>query len=246
MHARLGQCVSAGPPSGHDLLKARAVHALTASGAVLGLLALHAAVDERWTAMFFWLACALVVDGVDGSIARMVRVEEVDKRFSGALLDLVVDYFTYVVVPTYALVESGMLPGSVSLVLGALILVTSAFYFADTHMKTEEGGFRGFPALWNLAAFLLFVFMPPPWLAAAVVVVLAAATFAPFVTVHPMRVKRFRTVTLAMLAVWCVAASLALHADLAPGLAVKAVLAVASLYFLGIGFVFGKARPAAG
>ncbi|CEJ13005.1 Phosphatidylcholine synthase [bacterium YEK0313] len=222
---------------------ALAVHAFTASGAVLGLLALQAAADRRWTLMFVWLAAALVVDGVDGTVARAAQVKTVLPRFSGEVLDLVVDFLTYVFVPAYALVAAGLLPPGLDLPLAALILITAAFYFADGEMKTVEGGFRGFPAVWNGAAFLLFVFRPAPWACAVALVMLAAATFAPVVTIHPFRVARFRRLTLAVLLAWSLAGLASLAADLDPDWPVKAVLAVTSLYFLCIGLVFGRARP---
>lgn len=220
-----------------------AVHAFTASGAVLGLLALQAAVERRWSLMFAWLAAALLVDGIDGTLARAAQVKTILPRFSGDVLDLVVDFLTYVFVPTFALVAAGLLPAGLEWPLAALILLTSAFYFADNEMKTIEGGFRGFPAVWNGAIFLIFVYRPGPWANAAIVVVLAAATFAPIVTIHPFRVARFRPLTLAVLAVWSVAAAASLAADLEPGGAVKLLLAATSLYFLCAGLVFGRARP---
>src|SRR6266404_5224802 len=94
------------------------VHLLTASGAALALLALHAAVQARWTAMFLWLALALVVDAVDGPLARRLDVGRVLPRWSGDTLDLVVDFVTYVFVPAYAIVASGLLPAALALPAG--------------------------------------------------------------------------------------------------------------------------------
>ncbi|QCI68387.1 CDP-alcohol phosphatidyltransferase family protein [Phreatobacter stygius] len=230
--------------SGRRLLAAFAVHGFTACGAVLGFLALQAAVDRRWAVMFAWLAVALLVDGIDGTLARAARVKQVLPRFSGDILDLVVDFLTYVMVPTYALVAGGLLPSGHELVFAALILISSAFYFADAEMKTAEGGFRGFPAVWNGVIFLFFVFRPGPWQTAAAVVVLAAATFAPIVVIHPFRVARLRALTLVVLTVWALASIATLVADLAPGPWVTLPLAATSLYLLGIGLLFGKARPA--
>jgi phosphatidylcholine synthase len=227
-----------------SLLAALAVHAFTASGAVLGLLALHAAVDRRWTTMFLWLGAALVVDGIDGTFARALKVGEALPRISGDVLDLIVDYLTYVIVPAYALAQSGLLPEALSWPLAAAIALSSAFYFADTAMKTAEGGFRGFPAIWNIAVFVLFVVAAPPTINAVVVLGLIAATFAPFVFVHPLRVRRLRTATFAALALWSLAAALALIHALAPPAWVTGLLVASSLYFFVAAFAFGRARPA--
>jgi len=212
-----------------------AVHAFTASGAVLGLLALQATSDRRFDAVFLWLGLALVVDGIDGTIARRVGVATRLPRYSGEILDLVVDYLTYVVVPAHVLVVAGLVPAGLVWPLAAAILVSSAFYFADTAMKTPEGGFRGFPAIWNVAIFLLMVFGLPPLANAGIIAGLVAATFAPFVFIHPFRVVRFRPVTLAVLALWMLAAGLSVAAGLAPPPWVSVVLAVTTAYLGLIG-----------
>lgn len=217
-----------------------AVHAFTASGAVLGLLALVAASERRFAAVFLWLGFALVVDGIDGTIARRLRVSERLPRYSGEILDLVVDYLTYVVVPVFVLLQAGLMPGLLAWPLAASILISSAFYFADAEMKTPGGGFRGFPAIWNVAVFLLLVFALPPALNAVIVAGLVAATFAPFVFVHPFRMERMRPLTLAVLGAWMAAAAAAVWGDFATPALIKAVLALATVYLGLIGIVLGE------
>jgi phosphatidylcholine synthase len=218
-------------------LPAYAVHAFTATGAVLGLLALQATGEGRWAAAFAWLGLALLVDGIDGTIARRVGVAGLLPRYSGEVLDLVVDYLTYVVVPVYLMVQAGLVPPPLSWPFAAAILISSAFYFADSEMKTPEGGFRGFPAIWNVVIFLLAVFGLPGWINAVAIAGLVAATFAPFAFVHPFRVAPFRAVTIAVLGAWTLAAVLAIAANLQPHVWVTAILGGASLYLAGVGAV---------
>jgi phosphatidylcholine synthase len=215
--------------------RAFAVHIFTAAGAALALAALIYAVQGRWAAMFLCLGIALIVDGVDGSIARWLKVAEVLPRWSGDVLDLVVDFVTYVFVPAYAIATGGLLPEPLALPAGIVIVVTGALYFADREMKTPDNYFRGFPALWNAAAFYLFLLKPMPWLAAVIVVALAALTFVPFKFLHPLRVTRLRTLNIAALIVWSALALVAVLHDLAPGPWVAGGLAAIALYFLGVG-----------
>jgi phosphatidylcholine synthase len=215
--------------------RAFAVHIFTATGAALALAALVYAVRGQWAAMFLCLGLALFVDGVDGTMARYVKVAEVLPRWSGDVLDLVVDFVTYVFVPAYAIASGGLLPDLLALPAGIVIVVTGALYFADRNMKTPDNYFRGFPALWNAAAFYLFLLKPAPWLAAAIVVALAALTFAPFKFVHPMRVARLRAITISALMLWSLLALIAILTDLDPGPWVAGALAVIGLYFLGVG-----------
>src|SRR5262249_41517143 len=141
---------SSGGNSSLRSVPAFCVHILTASGAALALLALMAAVHGEWALMFLWLGVALVADAIDGPIARALNVKEVLPRWSGDVLDLVVDFTTYVFVPAYAVASSGLMPGALGLVGGIIIVVTGTLYFADRNMKTTDNFFRGFPAVWNL------------------------------------------------------------------------------------------------
>lgn len=212
-----------------------AVHVLTASGVGLGLLALMAAHERRFTEMFLWLGIALVVDGIDGPLARRLRTKEVLPHWSGDILDLVVDYLNYVVVPVYALILSGLIPAPLDLASGTAIAVTSALYFADGRMKMEDSFFRGFPAAWNVVVFYLLVGKPSPEVALAVVALLCALTFLPVPFLHPFRVTRLRIVTMLLLAGWMVLALTALAYDLSPPQPVWIGLLVLAVYFLGAG-----------
>src|SRR5471030_924712 len=169
-------------------IRAFTVHIFTACGAALAFLALILATGGQWAAMFVCLGLALIVDGIDGPMARAFKVAELLPRWSGEGLDFVVDFVTYVFVPAYAIAASGFLPDALAIPAGMIIVITGALYFADREMKTRDNYFRGFPAVWNLAAFYLYLLEPPPWAAAGMVIALAALTFVPVRFVHPLRV----------------------------------------------------------
>lgn len=214
-----------------------AVHVFTACGAGCALLALTAGVKGQWAVMFAWLGAALCIDGIDGTLARRLQVAKMLPRWSGDVLDLVVDILNYVFVPAYALAASGLLPEHAAIPLGVLIAVTGALYFADRLMKTSDYYFRGFPALWNIAAFYLFIFRPGPWAAAAAIIALAALTFVPFHVAHPVRIPRLRAVTTVALVAWAALAIVAVADDLKPPLWIGAALSALALYFVAIGFL---------
>jgi phosphatidylcholine synthase len=218
-------------------LRAFAVHIFTACGAAIALLALILGVGGHWAAMFLCLGLALIVDGIDGPLARAFNVKDVLPRWSGETLDLVVDFTTYVFVPAYAIAASGLLPEVLSIVAGVVVCVTGALYFADRNMKTDDNYFRGFPAVWNFAAFYLYIFNPPEWLAAASLIVLAVLTFVPVRFVHPLRVKRLRILNIALMAVWAVLALMAVADNLEPHAPVRWALGAIALYFLAAGLL---------
>lgn len=224
---------------GSSLVRASAfsVHVLTASGAAFALLALLAAVERRWSVMFIWLGGALIVDGIDGMFARRLDVQSKLPRWSGDVLDLVVDVLTYVFVPAYAVAAGGLLPDKTAVAAGVLIACTGALYFADNEMKTNDNHFRGFPATWNVIAFYLFLLQPPPWIALGAVAGLAALTFAPVCFVHPLRVARARLLNIILLVTWSGLAAIAVASALAPPTWTVVALSAIALYFLlaGIG-----------
>lgn len=214
-----------------------AVHIFTACGAACAFLALIAAVGGKWPQMFVWLGIAVVIDGIDGTFARRLRVAEVLPRWSGDVLDFVVDILNYVFVPAYALTASGLLPASAATPLGLLIVVTGSLYFADRWMKTADYYFRGFPAVWNVAAFYMFVLKPSPWLGAFVIAALAVLTFVPIYFIHPVRIAHLRTLTIAALVLWTILAIVAVAENLDPGFWVAVALSILAIYFVGIGFL---------
>jgi len=209
------------------------VHIFTALGAGIALLAMLEAVREHWANMFGWLGVALVIDGIDGPLARRLDVVRLQPNWSGEVLDLVVDFVTYVFVPAYAITASGMLLPLAAPILGVGIVVSSALYFADRRMKSDDNHFRGFPALWNAAAFYLFLLHLPPVMSTLVVALLIALTFAPFHVLHPFRVVRLRWLTLWLLAAWAALAAYALACDFVVGAPVTFGLCAIAAYIIG-------------
>jgi phosphatidylcholine synthase len=219
------------------------VHIFTALGAGVALLALLEAVREHWAAMFAWLGLALVIDALDGPIARRLDVARVQPDWSGDVLDLVVDFVTYVFVPAYAVAASGLLLPFMSPLLGAAIVVTSALYFADRRMKASDNHFRGFPALWNAAAFYLFLLHPSPALASFGVAGLIVLTFVPLHVIHPVRVARLRGLTLALITIWGVLAIFTLTRNFDVTAPVSVGLCAIALYVVGADAVIRLLRP---
>lgn len=182
--------------------KALFVHLLTASGAVFSMLAMLAAVEDRWSLMFFWLIVALVVDGIDGPLARRYRVKENWPNYDGVLMDLIIDFLTYVFIPAFALFKSDLLPGWTGWFAIIVITYGSILYFSDTRMKTLDNSFAGFPACWNMVVLVLFALKPNFWVILAIVSVLTVAMFTNVKFIHPVRTERWRAISLPMAAAW--------------------------------------------
>ncbi len=212
--------------------KALAVHWLTATGAVFAMLAMLEAIQRDWAMMFVWLIVAFAVDGIDGPLARHFDVKRNAPQFDGVLLDLIIDYLTYVFIPAYALYASGLMDGWSGWVAIITITFTSALYFADTRMKTKDNSFSGFPGCWNMLILVLFALAPPWWVCLVLVALLSAAMFMPVKFIHPVRTDRWRILSLPMALAWTVFAGFAAWEGFAPAPAVFWGLMVTSAYLL--------------
>jgi phosphatidylcholine synthase len=196
--------------------RALSVHLLTATGAVFAMLALLAAAEGKWAIMFLWLVVAFAVDGIDGPLARKYDVKTNAPRFDGVLLDLIIDYLTYVFIPAFALFHSGLLPGWTGWFAIIVITFASAMYFADNRMKTADNSFQGFPGCWNMVVIVLFALEPGFWVILAIVAALAAAMFLPLKFIHPVRTERWRAVSLPMALAWTFFAAWAASVEFHP------------------------------
>ena len=215
--------------------KALSVHLLTATGAVFAMLAMLAAIDAKWDLMFLWLVVAFFVDGIDGPLARKYHVKKNAPEFDGVLLDLIIDYLTYVFIPAFALFKSGLMDGWSGWVMIIIMTFTSALYFADTRMKTKDNSFSGFPGCWNMVVLVLFGIEPAWWVCLGVVTILAVAMFVPLKFIHPVRTERWRVLSLPMALAWTGFAGWAAWVDFHPESWALWGLVATSLYLVSAG-----------
>jgi phosphatidylcholine synthase len=221
----------------YETWRAYSVHLFTATGAVFSMLAMLAAVDAEWSLMFLWLVVAFIVDGIDGPLARRYHVKSKAPIIDGVLLDLIIDYLTYVFIPAFALFNSGLLPGWTGWIAIIVITFASVLYFADTRMKTADYSFSGFPACWNMVAVVVFATQPDFWVILGLVVVLAVTMFRQVKFVHPVRTARWRGVTLPVAIAWTFLAGWSAWADFQQPQLVTWGLIVTSVYLLAVGAI---------
>ena len=220
------------------------VHLLTATGAIWALLALAEILDRDWPMALLWLLIALAIDGIDGSLARWARVKTAVPRIDGEALDLIVDYLNYVFIPTIFMWRAGLVPPDLAPWLAAAIQVSSLYLFTRRDMKSEDNYFLGFPALWNLVAFYLFVTGAGPTAGAIAVAALAALTFAPVHFVHPFRVRDYGTWLPILSCLWAASACALLWPGWSPG--TRQAILIASLGGAAILLLMGFARTLRG
>lgn len=211
------------------------VHAFTMSGLVWALLAMGALMIGRIPEMWLWLAVALIVDGIDGSLARAARVREVIPWFDGAVLDHVIDYLTWTFIPAVFIARwvdlgGGPWPMAVTIV----ICVSSVFCYCNTRMKSADCYFVGFPAAWNIVAVAMWILQLPAWANLLASAVLAVLTLVPWTYLHPFRVRRLMALNIAAVTVWiaATAALVVIHPHAPAG--VMAAWWISGLWFLAV------------
>lgn len=187
--------------------------------------------------MFVWLVVAFAVDGIDGPLARKTHVKHYAPEFDGVLLDLIIDYLTYVFIPAFALFSSGLMDGWSGWVMIILVTFASALYFADTRMKTKDNSFSGFPGCWNMLVIVLFALEPAWQISLILVTVLTVAMFLPIKFIHPVRTDRWRVISLPMALAWTAFAGWAAWVDFHPESFAHWGLVITSVYLLCAGAI---------
>ena len=188
----------------YNRLLAYAVHLFTILGVYVSFLAIEAAVEKNISLVFLYLAIALLIDGIDGSLARWADVKTFAPKINGEILDNIIDYLNYVVVPVFIFYTLNMVPEPFLLLSSAAILLVSCFTFINTETKTEDFYFSGFPANWNIVILYFYILDSTQWINLFFVLLFCVLTFIPFKYVHPFRVVEFRKITLLITSIWMV------------------------------------------
>ena len=183
-----------------------AAHIFTASGLIFGFLGLIAILNGEQTLAFLFMGLALVIDGVDGTLARYVNVEEALPEVDGSTLDNVIDMFNYSILPVLMIYWFSMVPYNLLYLTCIAILLASCYTFSDKNMKTSDYYFKGFSALWNFLVFFLFILDLGLWFNFVAICICLILTFIPIKIIHPLRVKELRNSSILMLGVWSVSA----------------------------------------
>ncbi len=178
------------------------VHVLTASGVCVGLLGLNAVNDGRARGAILWLIAALVLDGIDGPIARKLAVRERVPHLNGNSLDLIIDYFTCTIIPVAFLDQFDLLPDNTSGPASFVILSVSALWMSRTDQETEDGWFVGFPAEWNMIIPTLYLLDTGPWVNLAVCALFCGLTLSKIQFPHPVSVREHRPISIAFMVAW--------------------------------------------
>lgn len=177
-------------------------HFFTASGLLVGFMAILAVAEKNWRSAMAWLLVALAIDGFDGTLARKFKIKEVLPNFDGKTLDYVIDFANYAIIPAYFFYQANLVQESWNLPLSFLILMVSAIYYGKEGMVSDDYYFVGFPVMWNVVVFyLVFVFSLNEIGNAAIIVFFSILHFVPIKFAYPSRATRLKFATIAVTAI---------------------------------------------
>ncbi|MBE0398657.1 MULTISPECIES: phosphatidylcholine synthase [Halomonas] len=214
--------------------KAWSVHAFTASGVLLGTMALLSLIDNDPVACLLWLGAAMMVDGVDGALARKYEVKAILPHFDGSTLDMVIDYLTWAFIPALFIYFFVELPSYLELLSVFIILLSSMFCFCNVGMKSQDNYFVGFPAAWNIAAAYFYILDLSPFITFATIVLLAILTVTKMKFLHPFRVRLFMPFNIAITLAWCACVTSLLLSSSEHAAWALWGWGIASAYFIGM------------
>ncbi len=185
-----------------DIIKAYSVHIYTTMGIVCGIFAVRALFENNLEIVFSWLAAALFIDGTDGFFARKYQVTKFAPRINGVILDAIVDFFNYVILPVLIILHVGFLSDQIEFLLVILILCASCYTFANTKQKTKDNYFDGFPAIWNVLVLDFYIMNTSQTINFIAIVFCVVLTFVPIKFIHPLRVKSYKLLSLSSFSLW--------------------------------------------
>jgi phosphatidylcholine synthase len=165
------------------------IHAFTASGACIGVLALYAIYQQRLLLAFWLMGIAILIDAVDGMLARAIKIKEAVPAIDGALLDNIVDFVNYAIVPSFFLMVTDLLPENFRLFCVMAIIFASAYQFTQMDAKTSDNFFKGFPSYWNIVVFYLFFWQMNAMINLFIALTLILLSFIPIKYVYPSRLE---------------------------------------------------------
>ena len=179
-----------------------AVHAFTASGVIVGYIGLNSVIEGHARAAILWLIAALLLDGVDGPIARKLDVRNRIPTLNGNSLDLIIDYFTCTIVPVAFLYRFSILPDKTVGFVGFTMLFVGALWMARTDQETHDGWFNGFPAEFNMIIPSLYLINADPWLNLFICLVFSVLTLSRVQFAHPVSVRENRAISITFMTLW--------------------------------------------
>ena len=178
------------------------IHLLTCSGLVAGFLSLINVFENNQAGAFLWLGVALIIDAIDGSLARKFEVAKNVKNIDGKMLDSVIDFFNYIIIPSIMIYWFDIVPMYFEIVIPLIILVISAISYSNNNLMSSDNFYKGFPCIWNILLLYIYFFDFNSMTNLFLISFCIILKFIPLKYVHPLRVKKYKIQSTIFMALW--------------------------------------------
>jgi len=185
-----------------DILLAWSVHLFTCSGLIAGFLALICVFKNDETSAFLFLGLALLIDAVDGTLARKFKVTVFVKNIDGKMLDSVIDFFNYIIIPSVMIYWFKFVPSPFEIIIPSIILIVSAISYSNNNLMTSDNFYKGFPCIWNILLFYLYLFDLSQVYNLFLISACILLKFIPMKFIHPLRVNKYRRYSAVFMVLW--------------------------------------------
>ena len=184
------------------------VHLLTGFGIIAGYFALIAVMNNNQKEAFLWLGLAFLIDSVDGTLARKFNVKKNLPNIDGKMLDSIIDFFNYVIIPSIMIYWFRYVPDQFLLLIPAILIFISIYSYVNLNILTNDNYYNGFPAIWNVIVLYFYIFGTSQNVNLILLILLIFLKFSPLKCIHPLRVKRFKNLSIIFAIIWFLTSAL--------------------------------------
>tara|TARA_B100001109_G_C18725136_1_gene409179 strand:+ start:66 stop:806 length:741 start_codon:yes stop_codon:yes gene_type:complete len=178
------------------------IHLLTGLGIVAGFFALIAVMSNNQKEAFLWLGLAFLIDSVDGTLARKFNVKKNLPNIDGRMLDSIIDFFNYVIIPSIMIYWFRYVPDQFVLLIPAILIFISIYSYVNLNILTDDNYYNGFPAIWNVIVLYFYIFGTSQNVNLIFLILLILLKFSPLKCIHPLRVKKFKNLSIFFTIIW--------------------------------------------
>lgn len=180
-------------------IRASLVHFLTGSGIIFSFLALVSVIEGYKLQTFMFLGVALIIDIIDGTLARRYKIDVIFPNIDGKTLDTIIDYINYILIPCIMLYKFNYLPQNFSLIIPIVILCISLYSYINIKLIDASFSYLGFPSIWNIILLYLEILSFNIWINLLIIIFFVFLKFVPFKVLHPMRFPKLKKTNIALL-----------------------------------------------
>ena len=186
----------------HEKFLGILVHLLTGFGIVAGFFALIAVMNNNQKEAFLWLGLAFLIDSVDGTLARKFNVKKNLPNIDGKMLDSIIDFFNYVMIPSIMIYWFRYVPDQFTILIPVILIFISIYSYVNLNILTNDNYYNGFPAIWNVIVLYFYIFGTSQNFNLIFLILLILLKFSPLKCIHPLRVRKFKSLSIFFAIFW--------------------------------------------